>query len=106
MTGELLALGTNVNLVDRIKGEISGSEGVRLGCLCLGGVDVILEALLVRKALAPFSEVDIWEISIDVFGLAEGERLKRVVVAVSSELLFLEEGLTFSDGDGVFFLPL
>jgi len=30
MAGELLALGTNVNLVDRIKGEISGSEEIHL----------------------------------------------------------------------------
>jgi len=106
MAGELLPLGANVNLVDRIKGEISGSEGGRFAGLWLFGLDAVLEALLVSKALVPFSELDIGDISIDVFGLAQGERLERVVVAVGSELFFLEEGITFSDGDGVFFAPL
>ena len=66
----------------------------------------MLEALLVGKALVAFSELDIGDISIDGFVFAEGDRGERVVVAVGGELFFLEEGITFSDGDNVFFAAL
>jgi len=39
-------------------------------------VDDVLEALLVIKALVPFAELDIGDISIDGFVFAEGERLE------------------------------
>ena len=69
-------------------------------------MNAILETLLIGKARIAFAELDVRDVCIDVFVLAEGERRERVVVAVGGELFFLEEGITFSDGDNVFFAPL
>jgi hypothetical protein len=104
MTGEFLALGTDIHLLARIEGEVSWSEETWLGVGSLPAVDAILEALLLGKVRIAFAELDVGDVRIDLFILANSQSVERMVVALFGNLLALKISFIFSDGDDVFFL--
>lgn len=106
VAGQLIPLRANVDLVGCIQREICSGEGGRFGGLWLPGLDAVLETLLVSETRVSFAELDIRDISIDGFGLAQGESLEGMIIAVSGELLPVEVGSSFADGDDVLFCTL
>jgi hypothetical protein len=55
-------------------------------------VDAILEALLLCKALISFSELDVWDVRVDLFVLAREQAVIGMIVAVGGEFFSLEIG--------------
>jgi hypothetical protein len=57
---------------------------------------------LLGKARIAFAELDIGDVGIDLFILAERQAVERMIVAIGGELFALEIGFIFSDGGDVF----
>jgi hypothetical protein len=73
MAGQFFSLGTEINLFDWIEREVRSGEETWLGDGSLPGMDAILEALLIGKARIAFTELDVGDISIELFMLAQGQ---------------------------------
>ena len=105
MTGQFFPLRTKINLFAWIEREVSCSEETWLGIGSLPAVDAILETFLIGKARIAFAEVDVGEVSIDLFVPAQSQAVERMIVAIGGELLALKIGFIFSDGSNVLFAP-
>jgi hypothetical protein len=77
-----------------------------LGVWSLPAVDAILETLLIGKARIAFAELDVGDVSIDLFIPAQSQAVERMIVAVGGQLPALKIGFIFSDGGDVFFCAL
>ena len=104
MTGQFLALGTTIHLFIWIEQEIRNSEESWLGSGSLAAVKALLETFLLGKARIAFSELNVGDVSIDLFIRAHSQAVKGMIIAVRGQLLALKVGFIFSDGDDVFFL--
>ena len=106
MAGQFLPLRTSIHLFVWIEREVRNSEETRLGVWTLPAVDAVLETFLLGEAGIACAVLDVGDVSIDLFILADLQAVERVIVGISGQLFALKPGLTFSDGDGVFFAPL
>lgn len=105
MAGQLFALRTEIHLFDGIEREVRRCEGTWLDGWSLLAVDAILEALLIGKARISFSELDVGDVSIDLFIPAYSQAVERMIVAIGGQLFALKIGFIFPDGGDVFFAP-
>jgi len=105
MTGQFLPLRTKIHPFVRIEREVRNSEEPWLSVWTLSGVEAILESLLIGKARIAFTELDVGDVSIDLFILADLQAVERVIVGIGGQLPALKIGFIFSDGGGVFFRP-
>ena len=105
MTGQLLPLRTSIHLFVWIEREVSCREEPWLGARSLPAVNAILETLLIGKARIACAVLDVGNVRIDLFILADLQAVERVIVGISGQLPALKIAFIFSDGDGVFFAP-
>ena len=103
MAGQFFSLRTEIDLLAWIEREVSSGEETWLGVWSLPAVDAILEAFLLGKARIAFAELDVGDVSIDLFIFADRQAVERMIVAVGGELFALEIGLLFANGDRRFF---
>jgi hypothetical protein len=68
-------------------------------------MDALFESLLFSKALISLAELDIGDISIEAFRLAECQRFITMVVAVCRELLSSKVVFFLAKGAYVLFAP-
>ena len=83
MAGQFLALRADVNLPGGIEFEIFDRERLQLFLLPLPAMNAVLEALLIGKALIPLAKLNVGDVSIDPFRLAERQAVEAMIVAVS-----------------------
>jgi len=105
MAGQFLPLRTAIHLFVWIEREVSCREEPWLGVWTLPAMDAILKTLLLGKERIALAELDVGNISIDLFILADLQAVERVIVAIGGQLLALKIGFIFSAGGGVFFAP-
>ena len=105
MAGQLLPLGTAIHLLGWIEREVCRREETWLSVGSLPAVDAILEEFLLGKARIAFAELEVGDVGIDLFLLADRQTLQGMIIAVGSQLLALKIGFIFSDGGDVFFAP-
>ena len=85
-----LALRTDIGLSGNIEDEICIRELRFLLCGTCSTMDAILEPLLFEEAWVPFAKLEIRDVSIQLFPLAESQIGKAVIVAVGCELFALK----------------
>ena len=105
MTGQFLPLRTSIHLFVRIENKVRNSEATRLGVRSPPAVDAILETLLIRKARIACAVLDVGDVRIDLFILADLQAVERVIVGIGGQLFALKIGFISSDGGDVFFTP-
>ena len=105
MAGQFLPLRTAIHLFVWIEREVSCREEPWLGVWTLPAMDAILKTLLLGKERIALAELDVGNISIDLFILADLQAVERVIVAIGGQLLALKIGFIFSAGGGVFLRP-
>ena len=105
MTGQFLSLRTTIHLFVRIEREVSCREEPWLGVGSLPAVNAILETLLIGKARIACAVLDVGNVGIDLFSLADLQAVERMIVGIGGQLFALKIAFIFSDGDGVFFAP-
>jgi hypothetical protein len=98
MTGQFFPLRTTIHLFVWIEREVSGREETWLGIWTLPGVDAILETFLIGKARIACAVLDVGDVSIELFFLADLQAVERVIVGIGGQLPALEIGFIFSDG--------
>ena len=101
MTFQFFSVRTKIDLLAFIISKISRTERPRLGISLL----LIFEALLLGKERIALAELDIGNVCIDLFILADLQAVERMIVAIGGQLLALKIGFIFSAGGGVFFAP-
>jgi len=99
MAGQFFSVGTPIHLFVWIEREVCCGEEPWLG---VWTVDALLETLLLGKARIACAVLDVGDVGIDLFILADLQAIERVIVGIGGELLALQIGIIFSDGDGVF----
>ena len=104
MAGQVLPLRTSIHLFVWIEREVSCREEPWLGVWTLPVVEAILETLLIGKARIACAVLDVGNVSIDLFILADLQAVERVIVGIGGQLPALKIGFIFSDGGDVFFL--
>ena len=104
MAGQFFSVGTTIHLFACVEREISCREEPWLGIWTLPAVDAILETLLIGKARIACAVLDVGDVSIDLFILADLQAVERVIVGIGGQLFVLKVGFIFSDGGDVFFL--
>ena len=106
MAGQFLPLRTAIHLFVRIEREVSCREEPWLGTRSLPAAEgAILETLLINKTRIACAVVDVGDVGIELFILADLQAVERVIVGIGGQLFALKPAFTFSDGDGVFFAP-
>ena len=103
MTGQFLALRTNIDLLARIEREVSCREETGLGVGSLPAVEALLEASLLGKVRIAFAKLDVGDVGIEPCIFAHNQRIIRMIVAVGGQLLALKIGFLVSEGGDVFF---
>ena len=83
MAGQFFPLGAKIDLPGRVKCEIFHGERPQLFLLRLPAVYPILEPALFGKALIALAKLDVWDVSIHAFRLAERQAVEAMLVAVS-----------------------
>ena len=106
MTGQFIPLRTAIHLFTRIENKVRNSEEAGLGVRSLPAVDAILEPFLIGKARIACAVLDVGDVRIDLFILADLQAVERVIIGIGGQLPVLKVGFIFSDGDDVFFLRL
>ncbi len=66
-------------------------------------MDAILKTFLISKARIACTVLDVGDVSIDLFILADLQAVERVIVGIGGQLPALKIGFIFSDGGDVFF---
>jgi len=105
MAGQFFSLRTKIHLFVRIEREVNCSKETWLGIGSLPAVNAILETFLIGKARIAFAELDVRDVSIDLFIPTHSQAVERMIVAIGGQLLALKIGFIFSDGGDVFFAP-
>ena len=105
MAGQFLPMRTSIHLFVWIEREVSCREEPWLGVWTLPAVDAILETLLIGKARIACAVLDVGDVGIDLFILADLQAVERVIVGIGGQLPVLKIGFIFSDGGDVFFAP-
>jgi len=104
ITGQFLPLRTSIDLFVRIENKVRNSEATRLGVRSLPAAEgAILETLLIGKARIACAVLDVGDVRIDLFILADLQAVERVIVGIGGQLFALKIGFIFSDGGDVFF---
>lgn len=101
--GQFISLRAEINLFAWIEREVRSCEETCLGVWSLPAVDAILEAFLICKARIAFAELDVGDVSIDLFIPAQSQAVERMIVAVCSELLSLKITFIFADRSKILF---
>jgi len=101
MTFQFLSVRAKIDTLAFIISKISRAERTRLGiCLLL-----IFETLLLGKTRIACAVLDVGDVSIDLFILADLQAVERVIVGIGGQLPALKIGFIFSDGGDIFFAP-
>src|SRR5574342_498200 len=95
MAGQFFSVGTPIHLFVWIEREVRCGEEPWLGVWTLPAVDAILETLLIGKARIAGAVLDVGDVSIDLFILADFQAVERVIVGSGGELLALKIGFIF-----------
>ena len=105
MAGQFFPLRTTIHLFVWIEREVRNSEETRLGVWTLPAVDAVLETFLLGKARIACAVLDVGDVRIELFILADLQAVERVIVGIGGQLFALKIGFIFSDGGDVFFAP-
>jgi len=105
MTGQFFSLRTAIHLFVWIEREVSCREEPWLGVRPLPAMNAILEALLIGEARIACAVLDVGDVGIDLFILADLQTIERVIVGIGGQLFALKPAFIFSDGGDVFFAP-
>ena len=105
MAGQFLPMRTSIDLFVWIEREVSCREEPGFGVWSLPAVDAILETILIGEARIAGAVVDVGDVGIELFLLADHQAVERVIVGIGGQLRALKIGFIFSNGDGVFFAP-
>jgi len=98
MAGQFFSVGTTIDLLAWIEREVENSEESGLG------IGSRLEASLLSKARIACAVLDVGDVGIDLFLLADLQAVERVIVGIGGQLPALKIGFIVSDGGDVFFL--
>jgi len=93
MTGQFFPLRTTIHLFVWIEREVSGREETWLGIWTLPGVDAILETFLIGKARIACAVLDVGDVSIELFFLADLQAVERVIVTSAPEPIRPKSGV-------------
>ena len=98
VTGQFLAVRAEIDLPVGVEREIGQGKERRFLLRSLPAMDSILEAFLPGEARVTFAEVNVGDVSVHLFVAADGQAVKRMVVAVGGELFAFEIVGAFADG--------
>ena len=101
MTFQLFSVRTKIDAPAFIISKIRRAERTRLGIRLL----LILETLLIGKARIACAILDVGDVGIDLFILADLQAVERVIIGVGGQLPALKIGFISSDSGDVFFTP-
>ena len=104
MAGQFFSVRAEINPFGQIKQKVGSSEAARLDIRSLPAEGAILETLLIGEARIACAVLDVGNVRIDLFILADLQAVERVIVGIGGQLFALKIVFIFSDGDGVFFL--
>ena len=106
MASQLVALRTAIHLFSRIERKISNGKESGLSVGSLPATEgAVLETLLIGEARIALAELDVGDVSVNLFIPTHCQTVERMIVAVGGELFSMKIGVIFSDGDDVFFAP-
>ena len=106
MAGQFFSVRAEINPFGQIKQKVGSSEAARLDIRSLPAAEgAILETFLLSKTRIACAVVDVGNVRIEFFLLADLQAVERVIVGIGGQLFALKPGFIFSDGDGFFFAP-
>ena len=105
-TVQELALRTDINLAEGIEAKVRIGELRFFFHGSSSGMNAILEPLLFKEAGVSFAELQVRDIGIQLFGLAERQIGEAIIVAVRGELFALEVIGLLANGLHVLFATL